>query len=810
MAKDAKEVKSITSKAKSKTPKKTESSYAVKLKHAMTLLKTDIALDQGIPAKRLTSKGVWKSRVITVSTDKQAFFITHEQIPDAFSSQLASTLPMPFFTLSKGFSWSNDSERYVRHLDIADIDAWQVGAIVVQKLETKVAPEDVPKLLTIFHHGFEVACFIVPDAGHLKHLVQAFRLMKKRYNLMTPWIDNQQLLLRYIYYDIDSDKSGSVNLKEFHSICKRINFTAPWDMDRKFETFTKGRKNIGIDLTNGLLNLITVGSKIMPAEKLWNELFGKKDTNAIGANKFLTKFLKGCQGETDATIEDAEKFIKSMKSLGGKGSKKITKSEFVHFLHSKYNGAYNPAALEESKEKLNLPLSKYWINTSHNTYLLGDQFKSKSSVEAYQNALKRGCKCLELDCWDGEVDKDTNEPTPIIKHGHTITVKMKFRDACLVTNSYLKTNPDSYPIILSLENHCSIPFQQVMAKNMVEIFGKKLFVPSEKQCSGANLPSPEELRGMVIIKGKRPPEPDDGAASTSDLEADYIDPLNPADDEAGSAEIKHKHNIDEKLRELTLLNGAKFKLFETSLKQEPTTMHSIGETKITKIVRKAEENAKFWRQYNEDHMTRTYPAGFRVDSTNYNPVLAWAMGCQLVALNFQTTDSFLSLNDGLFRQAGGCGYLQKPASLMGGPKPAKKKVKVSILSARCIPKPKGAKRGELIDPYVQTDLHDVRKSGATEEAVRDSFKTSTVDNNGFCPVWNDASGEFEIHCPDVAFIHFRIIDDDLGKDDKLASSAIPINHLRPGYRCVQLFDESNTRTGPFESSTLFVKIEFLV
>ena len=165
--------------------------------------------------------------------------------------------------MSKGFSWSNDSERYVRHLDIADIDAWQVGAIVVQKLETKVAPEDVPKLLTIFHHGFEVACFIVPDAGHLKHLVQAFRLMKKRYNLMTPWIDNQQLLLRYIYYDIDSDKSGSVNLKEFHSICKRINFTAPWDMDRKFETFTKGRKNIGIDLTNGLLNLITVNVILM-------------------------------------------------------------------------------------------------------------------------------------------------------------------------------------------------------------------------------------------------------------------------------------------------------------------------------------------------------------------------------------------------------------------------------------------------------------------------------------------------------------------------------------------------------------------
>jgi hypothetical protein len=57
-------------------------------------------------------------------------------------------------------------------------------------------------------------------------------------------------------------------------------------------------------------------------------------------------------------------------------------------------------------------------------------------------------------------------------------------------------------------------------------------------------------------------------------------------------------------------------------------------------------------------------------------------------------------------------------------------------------------------------------------------------------------------------IHFRIIDDDLGFDDKLASSAIPFTCLRKGYRSVQLYDENDTRTGPFESSTLFVKIEY--
>jgi phosphatidylinositol phospholipase C delta len=181
-----------------------------------------------------------------------------------------------------------------------------------------------------------------------------------------------------------------------------------------------------------------------------------------------------------------------------------------------------------------------------------------------------------------------------------------------------------------------------------------------------------------------------------------------------------------------------------------------------------------------------------------------------VALNFQTHDANLTLNDGLFRQAGNCGYVRKPASVMGGQKLEKKTVKIHILSARCLPKPKGAKEGELIDPYVQIDLHDVRIANTkTEEHVKESFTTSTVDNNGFNPVWKKGTtAKFEIHNPDVAMIHFRIIDDDLGFDDKLASSAIPFTCLRKGYRSVQLYDENDTRTGPFESSTLFVKIEY--
>ena len=40
--------------------------------------------------------------------------------------------------------------------------------------------------------------------------------------------------------------------------------------------------------------------------------------------------------------------------------------------------------------------------------------------------------------------------------------------------------------------------------------------------------------------------------------------------------------------------------------------------------------------YNKFQLTRIYPKGARVDSTNFMPQLFWNAGCQLVALNYQT------------------------------------------------------------------------------------------------------------------------------------------------------------------------------
>lgn len=312
--------------------------------------------------------------------------------------------------------------------------------------------------------------------------------------------------LRKEFYLMEKVGSEVVTLKNLKAWLPRINFKMSTTKlrERFQEIDTEGRGEIVFPqfttLYHHLIHSYQYHIISENFERFFNQTVEEKKMSPERFQQFMIEEQKDQSGSDLIFIkQEMNMFLDD--PLRAASGLYFTEQEFLDYLFSPQNTIWD-SKHDTVNQDMERPLSSYWISSSHNTYLTGDQLSSESSPEAYARSLRMGCRCLELDCWDGP------DGYPYIYHGHTLTSKIKFMDVLETIKEHAWVTSE-YPLILSIENHCSLGQQRNMAMAFRDVFGANLLVePIIKEAWA--LPSPLQLKYRIILKHKKLPDWVDG------------------------------------------------------------------------------------------------------------------------------------------------------------------------------------------------------------------------------------------------------------------------------------------------------------
>ncbi|XP_057512628.1 phosphoinositide phospholipase C 2-like [Actinidia eriantha] len=558
-------------------------------------------------------------------------------------------------------------------------------------------------------------------------------------------------------------------------------------------------------------------------------LFDSYSENGIMTVDQLHRLLLEVQGDNKATQEDAEAIMDSVKHLSIFHRKGLNLEAFFRYLLGDDNPPLSPSP--KIYQDMTAPLSHYFIYTGHNSYLTGNQLSSDCSDVPIIEALQRGVRVIELDMWPNPTKDGVD-----ILHGRTLTTPVELIKCLRSIREYAFVASD-YPVVITLEDHLTPELQAKVAEMVTQTFGDILFCPESEHL--VEFPSPESLKRRIIISTKPPKEylesksitkDDNGSNKVNDSTEegawgkevpDMKDRLESFDkNDMEDSEHQDEKYFDDKLQQnaapeykrlITIHAGKAKGAIKEWLRVDPNKVRrvSLSEQRLEKTV---VTNGTDIVRFTQENILRVYPKGTRFDSSNYNPLIGWTHGAQMVAFNMQGYGRSLWLMQGMFKGNGGCGYVKKPDILMKvGPHhevfdpkrnlPVKKTLKVKIYMGE----------GWYLDfPRTHFDLYSppdfYARVGIAGVPADSAMKKTRIIEDNWIPAWDEAF-EFPLTVPELALLHIEVHEYDISEQDDFGGqTCLPVSELRTGIRSVPLYNQKGEK---YKSVKLLMRFEFV-
>ncbi|KAL9049727.1 MAG: hypothetical protein Q9162_007052 [Coniocarpon cinnabarinum] len=468
----------------------------------------------------------------------------------------------------------------------------------------------------------------------------------------------------------------------------------------------------------------------------------KSDATSSGLVEYARAIHRDAFSDGHQPQQNLQKFLRCSRAgnTNADSSDLAAESQDIDAVLAFLSSTTSDIIVPAMEDDLSHPMSHYFISSSHNTYLTGNQLYSDASVDGY----------MKIDVWDGklslerdleqeanhiedqlrQINDDHEPPTsgtkssdsrfhlreklgfprkfqtksdvlfaakdkakgktkqkldnsqmmpkpwkassepelePRVLHGHTLTKEVPFRWVCKAIAATAFVTSD-LPLIVSLEVHCGLEQQAKMVEIMQDVWSDYLldvsrYATGNEQEYTASLPSPGSLRNKILIKVKYTPPEKAKSSKTRKADKNESDSSDNEEEQDAGDQLQQPNAQPKKkiLDELSLLGvytrSFHFKSFQQKEAEITTHVFALSESKVKWAI---EEHSLELAQHNKKFFMRAYPKGARLSSSNLNPIRMWRHGVQMVALNWQSCDKSMMLNEGMF--GGTTGWVLKPRS----------------------------------------------------------------------------------------------------------------------------------------------------